>query len=537
VNHFSDKVSFIWSVADLLRGPYRPNQYGRVILPLTVLRRLDCVLEPTKDKVLKKAESLAGGKVGNVDPILNRAAGVPFHNTSKLTFARLKDDPGKIARNLASYIKSFSANVRGIFERFAFEEHIAKLDEHNRLFLVVSKFCDIDLHPDAVPNIEMGYIFEELIRRFSEAANETAGDHFTPREVIRLMVNVLFQPDSEILTRKGIVKTMLDPACGTGGMLAVSDEYLRELNPDARLEAFGQDYNPESYAVCGSDMLIKGHNIDHIVFADSFTSDGFAGQRFDDMLANPPFGVEWKPEQDAIRREHEQQGFSGRFGAGPPRINDGSLLFLQHMISKTKPLGGLAFSGTVEDPDVKDPPYTEPGMNIDIRTGKPIGEKQLPERFAEADYQVLIVADKYQTGFDQPLLHTMYVDKRLAGVQAVQPLSPLNRTGAGKEDTFVLDFYNEATEIEEAFKPYCERTTVGRQAEPAQLNDLFDKIMDRQIIWREESRSCAKRFTMTGTSHRGARTIIPACTCTPIPRSAVSRRSRTRKCARSSGDR
>jgi len=227
--------------------------------------------------------------------------------------------------------------VRGIFERFAFEEHIAKLDEHNRLFLVVSKFCDIDLHPDAVPNIEMGYIFEELIRRFSEAANETAGDHFTPREVIRLMVNLLFQPDSDILTRKGIVKTMLDPACGTGGMLAVSDEYLRELNPDARLEAFGQDYNPESYAVCGSDMLIKGHNIDHIVFADSFTNDGFAGQRFDYMLANPPFGVEWKPEEDAIRREHEQQGFSGRFGAGLPRINDGSLLFLQHMISKMKP--------------------------------------------------------------------------------------------------------------------------------------------------------------------------------------------------------
>lgn len=216
MNNFSEKVSFIWSVADLLRGPYRPNQYGRVILPLTVLRRLDCVLEPTKAKVLKKVASLKGGKVGNVDPILNRAAGVPFHNTSKLTFARLKDDPSKIARNLASYIKNFSANIRSIFERFAFEEHITKLDEHNRLFLVVSKFCDIDLHPDVVPNIEMGYIFEELVRRFSEAANETAGDHFTPREVIRLMVNLLFQPDSDILIRKGIVKTMLDPAYGTG---------------------------------------------------------------------------------------------------------------------------------------------------------------------------------------------------------------------------------------------------------------------------------------------------------------------------------
>ncbi len=335
VKNFSDKVGFLWSVADLLRGPYRPNQYGRVILPLTVLRRLDCVLEPTKDKVLKKVQSLSGGKVGNVDPILNRAAGVPFHNTSKLNFARLKDDPGKIARNLASYIKNFSANVREIFERFGFEEHIARLDEHNRLFLVVSKFCDIDLHPDVVPNIEMGYIFEELIRRFSEAANETAGDHFTPREVIRLMVNLLFQPDSDVLTRKGIVKTMLDPASGTGGILAGSDEYLHELNPEARLEAFGQDYNPESYAICSSDMLIKGHNIDHIVFGDSFTDDGFVGQRFDYMATNPPFGVEWKPEQDFIRREHEQQGFSGRFGAGLPRINDGSLLFLQRASSPT----------------------------------------------------------------------------------------------------------------------------------------------------------------------------------------------------------
>lgn len=352
MNNFSDKVNFIWTVADLLRGPYRPNQYGRVILPLTVLRRLDCVLEPTKDKVLKKFDTIKGGKVGNVDPVLNRAAGVPFHNTSKLTFARLKDDPGKIARNLAGYIKSFSANVRSIFERFGFEEHIAKLDEHNRLFLVVQKFCDIDLHPDAVPNIEMGYIFEELIRRFNEAANETAGDHFTPREVIRLMVNLLFQPDGDTLTRKGIVKTMLDPACGTGGMLAVSDEYLRELNPDARLEAFGQDYNPESYAICGSDMLIKGHGIDHIVFADSFTNDGFGGERFDYLLANPPFGVEWKPEEEAVRREHEQQGFAGRFGAGLPRINDGSLLFLQHMISKMKPVdqGGtrlaIVFNGS-----------------------------------------------------------------------------------------------------------------------------------------------------------------------------------------------
>lgn len=337
MNNFGEKISFIWSVADLLRGPYKPAQYGKVILPLTVLRRLDCVLEPTKEKVLKKAASLKGGKVANIEPILNRAAGQAFHNKSKLTFEKLKGDPDKIAANLTHYLKSFSSKAREIIEYFGFEGEIAKLEEHNRLFMVVSKFCDIDLHPDVVSNHEMGYIFEELIRRFNEAANETAGDHFTPREVIRLMVNLLLSPDNDILTKKGIVKTLLDPACGTGGMLSVADEYLRELNPDARLEAFGQDHNPESYAVCGSDMLIKGHNIDHIVFGSSFTKDGYARDMFDYMLANPPFGVEWKPDEDAIRKEHETQGFDGRFGAGLPRINDGSFLFLQQIISKMKP--------------------------------------------------------------------------------------------------------------------------------------------------------------------------------------------------------
>jgi type I restriction enzyme M protein len=352
VTHFSEKVGFIWSVADLLRGPYKPAQYGRVILPLTVLRRLDCVLEPTKPKVLAKVAAVTGSKVANVEPILNRAAGAAFHNTSRLDFAKLKGEPDKIAANLTAYIKSFSAKVRDLFDRFDFEPEIARLDEHNRLYLVVCKFAAIDLHPDRVPNIEMGYIFEELIRRFNEAANETAGDHFTPREVIRLMVNLLFTPDRDVLVRKGLVRTLLDPACGTGGMLAVADEYLHELNPDARLEVFGQDHNPESYAVCGSDMLIKGHNIDHIVFGSSFTKDGFPDQKFDYLLANPPFGVEWRPEQEAIEKEHETRGFDGRFGAGLPRINDGSFLFLQHMISKMKPVKdggsrlGIVFNGS-----------------------------------------------------------------------------------------------------------------------------------------------------------------------------------------------
>ncbi len=336
MNNFNEKTNFIWSVADLLRGPYRPNQYKDVMLPLTVLRRLDCVLEPTKEKVLQKAQELKGSKLKNLEPILNKAAGQQFHNTSRFTFQKLKGDPNNIAANLTNYMKGFSSRAREIIEHFGFEEHIAKLDKADRLYLVVSKFCDIDLHPDKVSNIEMGYVFEELIRRFNEASNEEAGDHFTPREVIRLMVDLLFLPDNDILTKKGTVKTLFDPACGTGGMLSVSETYIHELNPEARLVVFGQDFNDQAYAVCGSDMMIKGHDIDNIHFGDSFTQDHFAGKKFDYMLANPPFGVEWKPQGTFIRRESEEQGFGGRFGAGLPRINDGSFLFLQHMISKMK---------------------------------------------------------------------------------------------------------------------------------------------------------------------------------------------------------
>ncbi len=307
MNNFGEKVSFIWSVADLLRGPYRPNQYKDVMLPLTVLRRLDCVLEPTKEKVLERLKKLQGGKVKNVEPILCRVTGVPFYNTSRYTFEKLKGDPNNIAANLTNYIKGFSRRAREIIEHFGFEEHIAKLDKADRLYLVVSRFCEIDLHPDVVSNIEMGYIFEELIRRFNEASNEEAGDHFTPREVIRLMVNLIFMPDSDILTTKGIVKTLYDPACGTGGMLSVAEDYVRELNPDARLEVFGQDYNSQAYAICGSDMMIKGQDIEHIAFGDSFTDDRFPRHRFDYMLANPPFGVEWKPEAEIAEGKRLQE--------------------------------------------------------------------------------------------------------------------------------------------------------------------------------------------------------------------------------------
>jgi type I restriction enzyme M protein len=354
MTNFSDKVGFIWSVADLIRGPYRPNQYKDVMLPLTVLRRLDCVLEATKDKVLAKAKELKGGKLNEAgaERILLRASGQSFYNTSKYSFEKFKGDPENIAANLTHYIKNFSPHAREIIEHFKFEEHIANLDKHNRLYLVVAKFCEIDLHPDVVSNIEMGYIFEELIRRFNEASNEEAGDHFTPREVIRLMVDLIFDPDDDLLRKPGTIRTLFDPACGTGGMLSVSEDYLRELNPDATLEVFGQDYNDQAFAVCGSDMMIKGQNIENIHFGDSFTDDHFGGKKYDYMLANPPFGVEWKPEKDFIEKEYNERGSDGRFGAGLPRINDGSFLFLQHMISKMKPMaeGGtrlaIVFNGS-----------------------------------------------------------------------------------------------------------------------------------------------------------------------------------------------
>jgi type I restriction enzyme M protein len=336
-NSFHDKANFIWSVADLLRGPYRPNQYKDVMLPMTVLRRLDCVLEPSKEAVLARARKLEGKALKNWLPVLKPITGYDFYNTSPYTFEKLKADPEHIAQNLAHFIKGFSERAREILDSFHFDQHIAKLDQHNRLYLLVQRFCEIGLHPDVVSNHDMGTIFEELIRRFNEASNEEAGDHFTPREVIRLMVDLLFSPDDDILAKPGIIKTLYDPCAGTGGMLSVAEEYVRELHGDAHLEVFGQDYNDQAYAICGSDMMVKGQSMENIRFGDSFTDDHFPARTFDYMLANPPFGLEWKPEEDAVRKEHETQGFRGRFGAGLPRINDGSLLFLLHMLSKMKP--------------------------------------------------------------------------------------------------------------------------------------------------------------------------------------------------------
>jgi type I restriction enzyme M protein len=335
---FSEIANFLWSIADLLRGTYKQADYGKVILPLTVLRRLDCVLEPTKDRVLEKYAAVKGGKVQNLDPILNRITRVPFHCTSKLDFQKLKGNPSNIAQNLNAYIKGYSEGVRDLFiDRFKFDAQVQLLDEKNLLFLVVSKFAEVDLHPDTVPNHMMGSVFEELIRRFSEQSNETAGEHFTPREVIRLMVDLLFIEDDSALRKQGIVRSLYDPACGTGGMLSVAEEYLRELNPGSHLEVFGQEVNDETFAICSADMMIKGQNPDNIIAGNSFSEDGHVGKKFDYLLSNPPFGVEWKNVQAVVEEEHETQGHNGRFGPGLPRISDGSTLFLLHMLSKMKP--------------------------------------------------------------------------------------------------------------------------------------------------------------------------------------------------------
>lgn len=340
--------SFIWSVADLLRGDYKQSEYGRVILPFTVLRRLDCVLEVSKPAVL--AEFEAKTKAGlNPDPFLRRASGnQSFYNTSPLDLVKLLGDQDHIRQNLYAYVQAFSPAARDIFERFDFYTQVERLAKANLLYLVTEKFANIDLHPEVVDNASMGLVFEELIRKFAEISNETAGEHFTPREVIRLMVNLLFIEDDDVLTPgSAVVRTIYDPTAGTGGMLSIAGEYLLEHNPQARLTMFGQELNDESYAICKADMLIKGQPVENIIAGNTLSDDGHGGRKFDYMLSNPPFGVEWKKVEKAVRQEHEQKGFDGRFGPGLPRVSDGSMLFLLHLLSKMAPVvngeGGSRF--------------------------------------------------------------------------------------------------------------------------------------------------------------------------------------------------
>lgn len=359
--NFKEKADHIWDIADLLRNRYKQSEYGKVILPFTVLRRLDIILAPTKQKVLAEYakhrviyEDSDNPKPEVLEKILNRASGLKtLHNRSPLDFAALVQDHNQLKNNLQSYIRGFSSEVQEIFiEHFNFDEQIEKLDRFNLLFSVAQEFNNAEHIFRSVDSIEMGYIFEELIRRFAEGSNETAGEHFTPREVIRLMVNLLFREDEHELTKPNIVKTLYDPACGTGGMLAVAEEYLLELNPKAKLIVFGQEINPESYAICKSDMLIKGHDIKNLKFGDTFTEDRLFNKLFDYALSNPPFGVDWKNSQDFITKEHEKLGYGGRFGPGVPPISDGSLLFLLNMIDKMQPVSqggsriGIVFNGS-----------------------------------------------------------------------------------------------------------------------------------------------------------------------------------------------
>jgi type I restriction enzyme M protein len=355
----------IWNIANKLRGPYRPPQYRRVMIPLTVLRRLDCVLESTKQQVLDHhrkllsetkvvdGETVAKYDSAMIEKLINGKFKLPFHNTSEFTFQKLLGDADNIAPNLLRYIAGFSSNARKILEKFKFDEEIEKLDEANRLFEVIQEVAKVDLHPQRVPNIEMGYLFEDLVRRFNEQANEEAGDHFTPREVIKLMVNLLFTFD-DMVYKEGKVIKIYDPTCGTGGMLSEAEKVIIDpdtgLNPSAHVELFGQEYNPESYAICGSDLMIKGEDVKNIIFGDTLGTgkakegfvdgDGHPDETFHYILANPPFGVEWKSQKDHVTKEHKDFGFGGRFGPGLPRINDGALLFLLHMISKMGPATG-----------------------------------------------------------------------------------------------------------------------------------------------------------------------------------------------------
>ncbi|WP_280419034.1 type I restriction-modification system subunit M [Nocardia carnea] len=379
-NKHTELANHAWSVADLLRGDYKQSDYGKVILPFTVLRRLECVLEPTRGQVVEQAAQLADTDI-DPDPFLRAAAGTEFYNTTDITLKKVLADASHAMKNMLAYIGGFSANALEVLEKYEFAQQIRKLDGAGLLYQVVGKFADLDLHPDQVPNHNMGYVFEELIRRFAEQSNETAGEHFTPREVIELMVNLLLAPDEDKIYRPGVTLRVLDPACGTGGMLSAAEEHISKLNAQARVEVYGQELNPESWAICRSDLMIKGQNPDNIVFGNTFSNPGHDEIRADYLLANPPFGVEWKKVKEDVEWEHKNLGEAGRFGAGLPRINDGSLLFLQHMISKMKPAssGGsrvaIVFNGS--------PLFTGSAES---------GESNIRKWIIESDYLEAVVA-------------------------------------------------------------------------------------------------------------------------------------------------
>jgi type I restriction enzyme M protein len=335
----NNHATFIWSIADLLRGSFKAHQYGDIILPFTVLRRLDAVLAPTKQAVFTAvAEADAAGLPVRASLLRHKAGHeYSFWNESKFDLKSALGDSENLAANLNDYVTGFSENVKDIFDKYKITERIAELDEHGLLFLVTERFAQVDLSPATVPNEQMGHIFEELIRKFAEASNETAGEHFTPRDVIELMVDIILEPESDTLAKSNIVRSVYDPTAGTGGMLSVAEDHIRSANPSATLTLAGQEINPQSYAICKADMTVKGQAVDAIVFGDTLLNPGHVGQTFSYCLSNPPFGVDWKKQQKAVTDEHNLRGFAGRFGPGLPRVSDGSMLFLMHLISKMRP--------------------------------------------------------------------------------------------------------------------------------------------------------------------------------------------------------
>lgn len=397
---FQDKVSLIWSIADILRGDFKPHEYGQTMLPFVVLRRLECSLESTKDQVISKAKSLEG-KIKDLDTILKKESGHSFYNTSPLSLSKILQDPIKVASNLNSYIRSFSPSASEVLDKYGFPEKVKKLDEQGLLYQMVGKFADLDLSEASVSNEAMGYVFEELLRKFSEMANETAGEHYTPREVIRLMVNLLFIEDEKALSSQKPVRTIYDPACGTGGMLSVAEEYLHELNPNIDLNVFGQELNPETWAIARSDLMIKGQDPARISLGNSLTNeDGHSDRKFDYCISNPPYGVDWKKYAEPIQVEYKTLGFKGRYGAGLPPVDDGSLLFLQHMISKMKNVDHV-ISGQ----------SSEGGSRLAIiLSGTPMysgqagsGESEIRKWILENDYLEGIVALPDQMFYNTPI--------------------------------------------------------------------------------------------------------------------------------------
>lgn len=396
--NFSQTAAFIWSVADLLRGDFKQSQYGRIILPFTLLRRLECVLEETKASVVAENQRIADMSLPEEaqEKFLIRASKRPFYNTSPMDLSKMGQSD--IKDNLNTYVQSFSKDAREIFEHFKFEEFVGQLADANLLYKVVRMFATTDLSPEKISNHEMGFVFEELIRRFAESSNETAGEHFTPRDIVRLTTSLVFMEDDDALTKDGIIRTIYDPTAGTGGFLSSGMEYVLELNPDAVMRTYGQELNPESYAICKADMLIKGQEVNNIKLGNTLSSDQLAGEQFDYMLSNPPFGVDWKKISGEIKDEHEQKGFDGRFGAGLPRVSDGSLLFLMHLLSKMRPI--VSNEQSDEQATANSTQNSNQGSRIGIiLNGSPLftggagsGESEIRRYILEADLLEAIIA-------------------------------------------------------------------------------------------------------------------------------------------------